>query len=205
VPRRKSNGSGPLYYTTWQVAKEFGVSLPTVVNWVNSGLLRAHRTPGGHRRIAHHDLLAFARDNDYPVTRALIDALGTRRRILVVDDEPDFSEMVREYLKLKGDFEVEVAGTGFLAGYAVARFRPDLILLDLPMPDMDGFEVNRTLRADPETRHVPVIACMAFRDPEIDRRVREARFDGVLDKPLKLERLLELVRERLDPAISEGT
>jgi excisionase family DNA binding protein len=202
VARRKSSVAGPVYYTTYQVAKEFGVSLPTVVNWVNSGLLRAHRTPGGHRRIAHDDLLSFARDNDYPVSRRLLDAMGPRRRVLVVDDEPDFSEMVREYLRIKGDFEVEVAETGFLAGYAVARFRPDLVLLDLPMPDMDGFEVHRALRADPETRHVQVIACPAYRDAELDRRLREARFDSVLEKPLQLDRLLEVVRDKLGATFS---
>ena len=52
MARKKSSYDGPVYYTTYQVAKFLGVSLPTVVNWVNNGLLAAHRTPGGHRRIA---------------------------------------------------------------------------------------------------------------------------------------------------------
>lgn len=195
--RRKSTLSGPVYYTTYQVAKYLGVSLPTVVNWVDSGLMRAHRTPGGHRRIAQSDVIAFARENDYPVARDLLAALGTRRRVLVVDDEKDFSEMVREYLMLKGDFDVEVADSGFAAGCAVTRFKPDLVILDLPMPDMDAFEVHRALRNDPETRHILVVACTAFPDPEIERRVQEARFDELLAKPVKLEQLLDLVRGRL--------
>ena len=73
---------------------------------------------------------------------------------------------------------MEVADSGFQAGFTVARFKPDLILMDLMMPDMDGFEVHRTLREDPDTRHVPVIACTAYRDPDVDRRIREERFDG---------------------------
>lgn len=195
--RHKSTVSGPVYYTTWQVAKQLGVSLPTVVNWVNAGLVRAHRTPGGHRRIAHGDVVAFARDHDYPLPPELLVGSGSRRRILIVDDEQDFSEMVREYLEIKGEFEVEVADSGFLAGWTVARFKPHLILLDLPMPDMDGFEMHRTLRNDPETRHVPVVACTAFRDAEVDRRIREARFDGFVEKPVQLEGLMELVRRLL--------
>jgi excisionase family DNA binding protein len=201
MARKKSTVAGPVYYTTYQVAKSLGVSLPTVANWVDSGLVRAHRTPGGHRRIAHADVIAFAREHNYPVGRDLLAALGHRRRILVVDDEKDFSEMVREYLMIKGDFDVEVADTGFAAGCAVARFKPDLVLLDLPMPDMDAFEVHRVLRADPDTRHMVVFACTAFRDLELERRIQEARFDEILEKPLKLERLLDLVRERL--AVSE--
>jgi excisionase family DNA binding protein len=197
MARRKTRYDGPVYYTTYQVAKHLGVSLPTVVNWVKSGLLAAHRTPGGHRRISHNDVIAFARENDYPLSRELLDAGGNTRKVLVVDDEKDFSEMVREYLKLKGGYDVEVADSGFQAGFAVARFKPDLILMDIMMPDMDGFEAHRTLRGDPDTRHIPVIACTAYRDPEIDRRVEEEQFDGFVEKPLKLDSLLDVLREKL--------
>ncbi len=196
MPRKKSSYDGPVYYTTYQVAKFLGVSLPTVVNWVNSGLLNAHRTPGGHRRIPHNDVLSFARAHDYPISPALVAARG-KKRVLVVDDERDFSDMVCEYLKLKGDLEVEVADSGFQAGFTVARFKPDLILMDLMMPDMDGFEAHRMLRDDPETRHVPIIACTAYRDPEIDNRIRSEAFDGMIEKPLNLEGLLTLIRQKL--------
>jgi excisionase family DNA binding protein len=196
MARKKNPIDGPVYYTTYQVAKFLGVSLPTVVNWVNSGLLHAHRTPGGHRRIPHNDVLAFARENDYPIAPDL-QAAGGKKRVLIVDDERDFSDMVREYLRVKGDFEVEVADSGFQAGFTVARFKPDLILMDLMMPDMDGFEVHRMLQDDPETKHVPVIACTAYRDPEVDERIDRESFDGLIEKPLKLEGLLALVREKL--------
>lgn len=197
MARKKSSVSGPVYYTTYQVAKQLGVSLPTVVNWVNSGRLRAHRTPGGHRRIAHNDVIAFARANAYPIARELAEAGSSRKRVLIVDDEEDFADLVREYLRVRGDFDVEIADTGFQAGFTVARFKPDLILMDLMMPDMDGFEVHRTLRDDPDTRHIPVIACTAFRDPDVDRRIRDEQFDGLIEKPLKLDALLELIRTRL--------
>ncbi len=197
MSRRRAPLNGPVYYTTYQVAKQLGVSLPTVVNWVNSGLLHAHRTPGGHRRIAHNDVIAFARDNHYPISRELLDAGSSRKKVLVVDDEEDFADLVREYLKVRGELEVEIADSGFQAGFTVARFKPDLILMDLMMPDMDGFEVHRTLRDDPDTRHIPVIACTAYRDPEIDRRIRDERFDGLIEKPLKLDVLLDLIRSRL--------
>ncbi|MEZ4241885.1 MAG: response regulator [Myxococcota bacterium] len=197
MARKRNALNGPVYYTTYQVAQFLGVSLPTVVNWVNSGLLHAHRTPGGHRRIAHNDVIAFARENDYPIARELLDTGSTRKKVLVVDDEKDFSDMVREYLKVRGQLDVEIAESGFQAGFTVARFKPDLILMDLMMPDMDGFEVHRTLRDDPDTRHIPVIACTAYRDPDIDRRIREERFDGLIEKPLKLDALLELIQSRL--------
>jgi len=195
MARRKNRYDGPKYYTTFQVAKYLGVSLPTVVNWVKSGLLDAHRTPGGHRRIAHNDVIAFAREHNYPLARELMDAGNTARKVLVVDDEPDFSEMVKEYLVAKGGFDVEVADSGFQAGIAVARFKPDVILIDIMMPDMDGFEVHRTLRSDPDTRHIPVVACTAYQDAEIERRVEQEQFDAFMGKPLKLDALLTLLRD----------
>jgi len=193
---RKTNKDGPIYYTTFKVAKFFGVSLPTIVNWVDSGRLRAHRTPGGHRRIAHSDVLAFARENNYPVTAEFAGSTSLNK-VLVVDDEIDFAELVREYLQLKGGYKVEIASSGFHAGFAVARFKPDLILMDIMMPDMDGFQVHELLKNDAATRHIPVIACTAYRDPEIEARIRQQTFDGFLEKPLKLELLLETVRETL--------
>jgi two-component system, OmpR family, response regulator len=197
MARKKTLVTGPVYYTTYQVAKYLGVSLPTVVNWVNSGLVRAHRTPGGQRRIAHGDVMAFARTHDYPIARELVEAGSSRKKVLIVDDEADFSDMVREYLKVRGELDVEVADSGFVAGFTVAKFKPDLILMDIMMPDMDGFEVHRTLQESPETRHVPVIACTAYRDPEVDRRIREEGFNGFIEKPLKLDALLDLIREKL--------
>ncbi|MCO4743595.1 MAG: response regulator [Proteobacteria bacterium] len=197
MARRKSNVDGPVYYTTYQVAKFLGVSLPTVVNWVNSGLLSAHRTPGGHRRIARNDIIAFARQQNYPLSRELLGEEDGAQRILIVDDEEDFAEMVRDYLSLKGGFEVEVADSGFSAGYTVARFKPHLILMDLMMPDMDGFEVHRTLRDDEDTKHIPVLACTAYRDPVVDARVSEERFDGFIEKPVKLTHLLGLIQDKL--------
>lgn len=194
--RKKGSYGGPVYYTTFQVAKFLGVSLPTVVNWVNSGLLRAHRTPGGHRRIAHTDVLAFARANDYPVSREFAESVSVNR-VLVVDDERDFAELVREFLQLKGGYEVEIANSGFQAGFTVARFKPDLIVMDLMMPDMDGFQVHDVLKADPDTHHIPVIACTAYRDPDIEGRINRQGFDGFLEKPLKLDALLSLVQNTL--------
>lgn len=196
MARRKGKYNGPVYYTTFQVAKYLGVSLPTVVNWVNSGRLSAHRTPGGHRRIARNDIIAFAREHKYPLAQEFIDQ-GGRTKVLIVDDEQDFADMVKDYLRLKGGFDVQVADSGFQAGLTVARFKPDVILMDLMMPDMDGFEVHQMLMADPATRHIPVIACTAYGDPEIDRRIREDGFNALVEKPVKLDQLLQLVKAQL--------
>ncbi len=200
---RKKTAAGPTYYTTYQVSKVLGVSLPTVVNWVNDNLLDAHRTPGGHRRIARNDLITFAREYNYPLSNDFLSEDGDKHKILVVDDERDFSDMVRDYLEIKGEYDVEVADSGFAAGYTVARFSPNLILMDIMMPDMDGFEVLRMLRDGRETRHIPVIACTAYRDPEIEQRIKDENFDDFIQKPLKLDELMTLIQQIIGtPAVN---
>lgn len=198
---RKKKHNGPVYYTTFQVSKILGVSLPTVVNWVNSSMLDAHRTPGGHRRIARNDLITFARHYNYPLSDDFLADAPGKRRILLVDDEQDFSDMVKDYLVIKGDYEIECADSGFAAGYTVARFKPDLILMDIMMPDMDGFEVLRMLRASKETRHIPVIACTAYRDPAVERRIQEEAFDGFIQKPLKLDELMNIITNSIGSTV----
>ena len=207
MARRRDESAGPTYFTTFQVAKFLSVSPPTVVNWVNSGLLFAHRTPGGHRRLRGADVVAFARAYNYPVPPALLAAdvaavtpstPTTARRVLIVDDERDFAQTVADYLELKGGYEVEIADSGFAAGLALARFRPSVVLMDILMPDMDGFEVLRMLRGDPSLGATPVIACTAYRDATIEERVRTEGFDGYLEKPIKFERLLDAVEEAIN-------
>ncbi len=202
--RKNENSEGPTYFTTFQVAKFLGVSPPTVVNWVNSGLLVAHRTPGGHRRLRGADVVTFARAYNYPVPPALLapepvssTTLVAARRVLIVDDERDFAQTVADYLELKGGFEVEIADSGFAAGLTLGRFRPSVVLMDILMPDMDGFEVLRMLRSDPALGATPVIACTAYRDASIEDRVRTEGFDGYIEKPIKFERLLDIVEESI--------
>ncbi len=181
------------YYTTFQVSKLLGVSLATVVNWTKAGMLAAHRTPGGHRRIAESDLVEFARTYKMPLEIEPPAPSGPARVLIVDDDEDHLAFVVRV---LEPDFDVETATSGFAAGLAVARFRPDCIVLDIRMPGMDGFDVVDMLRGKPTGRSVPVIACTAYLDDETRARVTD-RFDGLLAKPFGPPELLEVVRAGL--------
>ncbi len=205
MPRRRSISEGPVTYTTFQVARFLGVTPPTVVNWVSGGLLPAYRTPGGHRRIRREDLVAFARERAFPVVPELMDVplaepVVVSRRVLVVDDEADFCNLVRSYLIGRGGWEVEIALSGFAAGLTVARFKPDVVLMDILMPDMDGFQVLRMMRNDSEMRGVPVVACTAWRDPQVEQRVKREAFHDCVHKPVKLDHLAAVLEAALGAA-----
>lgn len=187
------------YLTTFNVAKLLGVTPPTVVNWIDAGILHAHRTPGGHRRVAAKDLIVFARAHAYPLPVGF-GVEDKPRRILVVDDQREFTSVVVEYLHTSGAWITEVADSGFAAGLAVAQFKPDIILLDIRMPDVNGFEVLARLKADEATRHIPVVACTGDKDPGLVAQVRASEFVALVEKPVRLKRLEELLEVWLDEA-----
>jgi len=210
MARKKSAPAAPEYFTSFQVAELLHVSPPTVVNWVNSGMLIAHRTPGGHRRIAKSNIVAFASANEYPLPPEFSVSTPVqltfpahpppkRYRILLVDDERDLCMVWRDYLLLNESYEVEVAHSAFAAGRMVERgFRPDLVLLDIQLDPantgaMDGFGLLTSLRLDPEFGGVPVIVCTAYLDPRIQTHERAGTIVGHLQKPFPLHRLAEAV------------
>jgi excisionase family DNA binding protein len=143
------------FYTTYEAAHLLGVSLPTVVNWVKARRLKAHRTPGGHRRIAREELAGFMLRHGIPLPADLADAVESRRKALVVGDHGEARESAVRTLEGAG-FSVEAAGPGFAAGVSAARFGPDVVVLLVTAPD--GGETLAGMRADARLSAVPVVA-----------------------------------------------
>ena len=170
-----------------EVADLLLVSPVTVRQWANKGDLKALVTPGGHRRFTRRDVESFARQRGltlhFPDSRV--------RRILVVDDDPQLSGyLVELFDSLSEAMEVETADNGFDAGRKVLAFRPDLVLLDLMMPGLDGFEVCRRIREDPSTRDVRIIAVSGV-SPEQLTLAEEAGAMRTLVKPIHADELMQ--------------
>ncbi len=143
------------FYTTFEAARLLGVSLPTVVNWIKGRRLKAHRTPGGHRRIAREDLAAFMLRHGMPMPAELSGAAPARRKALVVGEPGAGREGAVRQLAAAG-YAVEQASPGFAAGAAAARFEPDVLIVHASAPD--GGETVRAARQDRELGLVPVVA-----------------------------------------------
>ena len=105
------------------------------------------------------------------------------RRILVVDDNPANLRLTRLVLGGEG-YEIRTAADAIQAQEVLASFHPLLILLDLQMPGMDGFELTRLLKADPETREIRILALSAFAMKGDEQRARDAGCDGYVSKPI---------------------
>jgi len=108
--------------------------------------------------------------------------MRTKPVILLVEDFVDAREMYRDYLEFSG-FEVHTAGDGF-AAIAIAKERdPDLILMDLSLPGLDGWEATRRLKADEATKHITIVALSAHALSAEGERARDAGCDGFIAKP----------------------
>jgi len=116
------------------------------------------------------------------------------RRVLVVDDHAPSAEMVAEILTLEG-YEVRVAHSASQAMEVAVQFAPYVVILDIGLPDEDGFEVARSIKARAELQAMRLIALSGYGQSQYPRRAREAGFERYLVKPVDLDELLALVRE----------
>jgi excisionase family DNA binding protein len=175
--------------TTREAAKLLGVSLRTVQQWVEQGALRAYRTVGGHRRVSRASVQEMLRERK--------SSLESSTRLLVVEDDPDL-------LKLYGmtfgqwnlPLEVRTANDGVRALLEIGDFKPEVLVMDLQMPRMDGFHLIRTLKAMPGFERMEVIVITGLA-PELLENRPELAGVLVLNKPVSFERLREHLESRL--------
>jgi excisionase family DNA binding protein len=191
-------------FTTFETAKLCHVSPLSIINWVNAGRLPAFRTPGGHRRIRREDLIRFMKDSGIPLPEDLQDGSG-KHRVLVVDDEESIRELLSDHLQARTpSYEVLTAADGFEAGRLVATFKPDVVLLDLRMPGLDGFQICRTIKAAPESANTAVIAITGFYSPEIEARILECGALRCFAKPVDPETLASCIDKVFEQRVSKG-
>ena len=188
-------------FTTHEIAQLCDVHLSSVIRWIDDGLLPAYRTPGGHRRVLHADLLSFLRRHEMPIPPILVKSPTPSRRVLVVDDDPVVRELVSRTIRdLVDGIEVAIAKDGFSAGQQIAIFHPDLVILDIAMPGLDGFEVCRRIKT--QAPHTHVLGITGLQSPGIGERFIANGADGCLTKPLNLKALRESVIALLDQPLS---
>ena len=184
-----------------QAAKYCAISRWTLRNFVRSGELKVSRTPGGHYRIHQSDLESFIYEKGvYPLAHnRFLD-----KKILIVDDDPLIRDMFTQILSRKG-YQVETAADGFDAGFKIKGFMPGLIILDLMMPGLDGFEVCRRVKEKSEIAHIKILAITGYDTKENRDRIMAAGADDYLAKPLGKSILLQKVENLLNQKWSNHT
>ena len=193
------------YYTIPEAAEFCAVARSTMWRWVKSGKIRSSATLGGQHRILKSDLeKVLSQQHVYSrldhtemisVNILSTDALH-RKKILIVDDESNLRLLLTRTLSTKG-YVAKEAADGFEAGIQVLEFKPDLVLLDLKMPGMDGFEVCRKIKGNPKTANTLVVALTGYGGDENRNRIFKAGADGFLAKPVVRDQLLNMLEALL--------
>ena len=118
------------------------------------------------------------------------------KRILIVEDQEDNRQILRDMLAAT-DYEMTEAENGEQALAAIAKERPDLILMDIQLPVMDGFEATRRIKADPALKSIPIIAVTSYALSGDEQKARAAGCDDFVPKPYSPRQLLAKIRQYL--------
>ncbi|MEO8271034.1 MAG: response regulator [Aureliella sp.] len=182
-------------FTTGEAAKICKVSQQTIIRCFDNGSLKGFRVPGSRfRRIPRDQLFSFMKDNGIPT-----DALENgKKKLLIVDDEQDLVELMADAFARDGRFEIRTANNGFDAGMQVREFRPDIVVLDVMLPDINGREVCQRVRSDTTLDSVKIICISGMIEQDKVADLRAAGADDFVQKPFTIDRLIERVCDLLE-------
>jgi len=181
-------------FTTGEAADICRVSQQTIIRCFDTGRLEGFRVPGSKfRRIPRASLLKFMKDNNIP-----LDNLESgKKKVLIVDDDAEIVELISEVLIRDGRFDIQTASSGYEAGIATQQFRPDLILLDYMLPDVNGNVVCQTIKKNPEFEDIKIIIVSGvIRQEEIDQLLKSGAEDFIR-KPFVIDVLMVKISSSL--------
>ena len=177
-------------FTTGEAAEVCRVSQQTIIRCFDAGRLDGFRVPGSRfRRIPRQNLIKFMKDNNIP-----LDSIESgKRKVLIVDDDAEIVELIVEVLERDGRFEVKTASSGYEAGMATQRFRPELILLDYMLPDVNGNVVCQTIRRNTEFENIKIIIVSGVvKEDEIAQLLKSGAEDFIR-KPFNITELTDKI------------
>lgn len=178
------------FLKTNDAALYLGVSRSSLTNWAKQGLITGGLTPGGHYRFTVAELARFAVARGLHLDRKPIAAVRDQVRLLVIDDDPAFREFVKDALDVFSPYELREAADGMQGALLIGTWHPELVIVDLRMPNMNGVEFCRMLKANPETATVRIIIASAYLSPEVRAEITELGVDVILEKPVRLSALV---------------
>ncbi len=189
-------------YTTHDISRLLQVDPSTVSKWIDRGILVAFRTPGGHRRVRAGDLRSFLIAHQMPVP----EELGSSAvRLVAVDDEKPVLDALKRAVKAYGNqVELTTTTSGVEALLLVTELKPHGLLIDLNMPEVDGLEVCRRIRARKNLEGVRLITMTGRHTPEMVEQSLKAGAAACIAKPVDVAQVLELFRIPLSMSKKAG-
>lgn len=181
------NTTGKKLLTPNDVAELLMVSPTTVRFWAQKGALKALTTPGGHRRFNIEDVEDFAASRGMRLQND-----SGSQRILIIDDDISLGHYLVEFLSQMEDVETELANYSFEAGLKVRHFQPHVVLLDIMMPGLDGFQVCQMMKSDRSMRNIRIVAMTGHPSDDNVNKILSAGAELCLTKPIDEAQLVAL-------------
>ncbi len=180
--------------TTGEVAKICNVAPRTVSKWFDSGQLRGYRIPGSKdRRIPINSLIRFMKSHSIP----LDGLMSGQARVLIIDNEDEVVNAVKQLLSEHTDYETHVATSGFIAGLECERFRPNVILLDVHLDSQDSRELCKAIRQIDDLQMTKIIGMSGkLTDGQI-HQLKINGLDGFIKKPFNIKQVIQVVEDAM--------
>ena len=184
------------FYTTGDIAEVFGVSRIAAYKWVKKGKISAFRIPGGRYKIEKKALLEFAKKSGLKP-----DVLEKEEwhKVLIVDDEELITQSIKAFLESRyPTFYINIASDGFEAGRLITKIIPDIVILDLFLPGVNGFQLCRKIKSDENTKNIKIIAITGYPTEENVAKIKECGADAVLGKPFEMGELEKNIKKLIE-------
>lgn len=186
------------YFSTSEAAQLLDVAVSTIQLWTNEGLLKAWTTAGGHRRIVKSSVEALLEKQQESIRREKDDKQNRQQPISIVvveDNEQEIMLYQQQFAISDIKMDVHIYKDGYAGLMNIGRILPDIIISDLMMPNMNGFEMLKAINDNPELQHSKLIVVSALTDDEIKNRGGLPGDILALRKPLPFNVLENLIRE----------
>jgi excisionase family DNA binding protein len=195
-------------FSSFQIGKMLNVSRQAVNQWIDKGYILSYRTPGGHRRVRRADLMGFLRERNIPVPDILQKTLNNQvneaqPRIMMIDDDEDFLVLMQQaILEQLPRAQVSLFSNAYDALVALGANPPDLLVLDLKMPNIDGLEVCRRLKSNQRTRALPILIVSAHESMQYRQTLNELGVTEVYPKSMSVLEIANRISDAVRTGIS---
>ena len=185
-------------FKTTDIARYCGVSVVHVNRWIKQGKLKAYRYPRGKYKITQKDFREFLDKNNIPIIKSFF-SKKDNKKIIIGEDNKDFAQVLKKLIEDQiPNVEIEIAHDGFEVLFRIGDIKPDLLILDIRMPNLDGLEVCSQIKSTSELAKTRIIAMTAHESVYKEEMVLKKGADAFLVKPFKGSQLLKKIKEILD-------
>ena len=178
-------------FSSTEIGRLIGADASSVNRWIDAGRLRAHRTPGGHRRVQEDDLMSFLAEHRLPVPAELQPEPDEPTLLLCDADPQHLRGLERGLRSLRPSLQVVTCASALEGLLKIGVYRPPVALVDVLMPGLDWPAVFRCIASAAETRGTRLLACAARRSSQLEAQVLEAGALALLPKPVRPADLLD--------------